>query len=190
MKRVSRAWPPGGLAGFASLLGLLTLPATLPAFELPKTAVSGGGVESAAGSFVLRGTVAEAGIVGAAEGGSYRLGEGFWPPVYFLVATDVPGPEPQGIQYANGLRQSFPNPFRNRATVAFTLAKPSFVRLSVYDVAGRLVTTLVDEPLLAGPHQVHWDGRDRSGRVAASGVYFYRLDIGSWRQSKRMLKLR
>ena len=71
-----------------------------------------------------------------------------------------------------------PNPFNPRTTIRFALQEASHVRLSVHDLAGRLVRSLVDGGLPAGPQQVNWDGRDAAGRAVSSGSYFARLESG------------
>ena len=53
-----------------------------------------------------------------------------------------------------------------------------------------LVTTLIDDNLGAGRFEQRWSGLDQSGRHVAAGVYFYRLNVGSWSQTKRIVKLR
>jgi len=76
------------------------------------------------------------------------------------------------------LNRNHPNPFNPATTISFTLAESGPVNLSVYNVAGRLVRTLVDADLEPGHHAAIWDGQDRSGRLAASGTYLYRLTTG------------
>ncbi len=76
--------------------------------------------------------------------------------------------------------QNYPNPFSSSTTIRYSLpsavsGRLTAVDLSVYDLAGRLVRTLVDGPQETGFYSVVWDGRDSSGRSVASGVYFYRL---------------
>lgn len=83
-----------------------------------------------------------------------------------------------------------PNPFNPSTTLAFDLAAAGPVRLAVYDAAGRLVATLLDEHRDAGRHRVVWDGRDRNGRMAAAGVYLYRLQSGSFMATRRMVLLK
>jgi flagellar hook assembly protein FlgD len=61
------------------------------------------------------------------------------------------------------------------------------VKLNVYDVRGNLVRTLLDETARAGRNEVPWDGRDASGRTAASGVYLYQLVTPEGNHSGRML---
>ncbi|HEY7727247.1 MAG TPA: T9SS type A sorting domain-containing protein [Candidatus Eisenbacteria bacterium] len=166
------------------------LPAAAPAQQLLRTAFSGGAPEGTDGTIQLRATVGEAGVVGRVADASFTLGEGFWSGFHRIVATDVPGAAAGGISWANGLQSGFPNPFRHRTTIAYTVGAPSPVRLAVFDVAGRRVSTLADGPHAPGPYRVDWDGRDRAGLRSASGVYFYRLEIGSWSDTKKILKLR
>ena len=64
---------------------------------------------------------------------------------------------------------------------------PGDVVLSVHDVAGRRVRTLLDEHLEDGMHHVNWNGRDTVGRQLASGVYFYRLEAGAYSETKKMV---
>lgn len=68
-----------------------------------------------------------------------------------------------------------PNPGRGPLRVPFALPRAARARLEVLDVGGRIVRTLVDEELGAGPHDAAWDGRDARGRDAGAGLYFYRL---------------
>jgi hypothetical protein len=173
-----------------SLLGAAAAHAAAAGIAMPRSALSSAAVDAAAGSFALRGTLGEAGPVGAAASGGFRLGQGFWAPVFFLNATDASPPAASGIQWADGLAQSFPNPFRDAATFAFTVARESRVTLQVYDVTGRRIATLVDDERAPGRHAVRWDGRDHTGRTVGTGVYFYRIRIGSWSDSKRLLRLR
>ncbi len=89
------------------------------------------------------------------------------------------------------LDQNRPNPFNPSTTISFTLPGECAVRLEVYDVSGRLVARLLDGKRLgAGAHNVEWNGRDASGRSAASGIYVYRLTAGRETISRKMVLLR
>lgn len=70
-----------------------------------------------------------------------------------------------------------PNPFNPATTIRFDLAAPGRARVDVYDAAGALVRTLIDETRAGGSHAIEWDGTDRAGRGVASGVYFARLRV-------------
>ncbi len=88
---------------------------------------------------------------------------------------------------AVALRQNVPNPFNPSTRIAFTLPGDGAVRLAVYDLRGRLVSTLIDAPTLpAGDHAVTWDGRADDGSVAAAGAYLYELRGPGVREVRRM----
>jgi len=81
---------------------------------------------------------------------------------------------------------NFPNPFNPSTSIAFELPRDMRVRLAVYDLRGGLVCSLIDEAQPAGRREVFWDGRDASGRAAASGVYLYWLRTEDGELSGRM----
>jgi hypothetical protein len=88
------------------------------------------------------------------------------------------------------LSQNYPNPFNPVTSIRFSLARTGHVDLSIYDVSGRKVKTLLDRKLGRGPHIVSWNGRNASGDRVASGVYFYRLDTSKKTISRKMILLR
>ena len=89
------------------------------------------------------------------------------------------------------LNQNYPNPFNPTTTIGFTLRERSHVTLRVYNVAGQLVRTLVDEVRASGvSHTVDWDGRDARGTSVASGVYFYRLVTKDATRTRKMVLLK
>ncbi len=83
-----------------------------------------------------------------------------------------------------------PSPCEGLATLSFTLDAPNHVRVAVYDVAGRLLATLIDAQLVAGPHETTWDGITTSGVPAASGVYFVRLSRGGSGATAKLVLVR
>jgi hypothetical protein len=107
-----------------------------------------------------------------------------------IVATAV---EP--IVAAGGpsfrLHPNAPNPFAAETTIRFEAPGATPVKLRVFDVAGRAVRTLVDGITPGGTaHRVRWDGRNDHGEAVAAGVYFYRLEVGDFRESRRLVRLR
>ena len=80
------------------------------------------------------------------------------------------------------LQQNFPNPFNPITTIRFSISSEEATMLKVYDVLGREVQTLVNEPLKAGNYSVRFDASRFS-----SGVYFYRLQTGNFVETKKML---
>jgi subtilisin family serine protease len=85
------------------------------------------------------------------------------------------------------LSQNLPNPFDGSTGIAYTLPTDSEVLLQVFNVAGRLVRTLVDAQQPAGHWNVAWDGADENGNPVGNGVYFYRLTTGGKTIEKRMV---
>lgn len=96
----------------------------------------------------------------------------------------------QGFPTGLVMHQNIPNPFNPSTKLSFEMAADGNVRLKVYDAAGRLVATLVDEHRGAGSHEVTWDGRDDAGRMSSAGVYMYRLEAGNFIETKRMVLIK
>ena len=88
------------------------------------------------------------------------------------------------------LFQNHPNPFNPSTSIKF--AVPNFlpVKLTIYGIDGRYISTLTDDDYIPGPHSVTWNGTDDQGRSVASGTYIYRLEAGEYVESKRMLLVR
>jgi hypothetical protein len=103
-------------------------------------------------------------------------------PVGIAVPPDVPT--------ASKLYDAVPNPFNPTVTICFDLSQSAWVRLTVFDARGRRMRALMAEERSAGRCEVKWDGTSDSGRRVSSGVYFYRLDAGSFRETKRMTLVR
>lgn len=91
------------------------------------------------------------------------------------------------------LLQNYPNPFNPTTSIAFTIpAKMAGekVTLKVYDLLGREVTTLFDGVATPGVHQVMWNGKNASGNLVTSGIYFYTIKAGSVVQTRKMVLMR
>lgn len=107
------------------------------------------------------------------------LGQGCGP---VAVGDETPGIAP----FAFRVEPAVPNPFNPRTAIRFTLPAAGRVTVAVYDVAGRLVRTLLDEDRPAGAHAAVWNGLDEGGRAASAGVYFYRVECGTDNRTGRM----
>ncbi len=83
-----------------------------------------------------------------------------------------------------------PNPFNSNTTVRFTLPRAMEVSVTVYDLMGREITTLVDGFLSAGSQEVQWDGHTADGAAVSSGVYLYRLSAPGYSETRRVTLLR
>jgi hypothetical protein len=106
------------------------------------------------------------------------------------IPTSSPGPEEPTLPSDYALQQNYPNPFNPETVIAYELPRASKVELSIFNVLGQQVVTLVDSERPAGAHQVVWDGRDAAGRRVASGLYLYRLVTDSFAETRKMLLVR
>ncbi len=105
--------------------------------------------------------------------------------------SDVTGDDEPSARFANRLEQNYPNPFNPVTTIEFSLKERGPVSIKIYDVSGRLVKTVLDEVRDAGHHtDVKWKGMNQRGAAVASGVYFYRMNTGSYTDMKKMVLLR
>jgi hypothetical protein len=100
------------------------------------------------------------------------------------------GPLDDEVPSAYKLSQNFPNPFNPTTTIKFDIRAKGHVSLKIYNVAGQLVKTMVDEVMDAGSYTKEWKGTNNLGAKVASGVYFYRLEAGEYENVKKMVLLR
>jgi hypothetical protein len=108
---------------------------------------------------------------------------------YINILEAITGVAPDLRPTGYALHPCYPNPFNPSTTISYDLPEPATVSLVVYDVAGRVVRTLVAaESVPAGHHEVLWNGRDESGRTAAAGGYICRLETGGYSET-RMISL-
>ena len=94
------------------------------------------------------------------------------------------------IPTTSGLSPNFPNPFNASTQIAYHLATPGPVRLTIYNTLGQPVRTLVNQFQPAGFYQVLWDARDQQGTTVSTGVYFTRLHYPGGVQTRRLLLLK
>ena len=88
------------------------------------------------------------------------------------------------------LAPSFPNPFASRTQLSYAVPRSGHVRLVVYDLQGRRITTVLDQAQTPGWRSVSWDGRDYRHREVASGTYFARLESGGDVQVRKIIVAR
>ncbi|OGC89807.1 MAG: hypothetical protein A2W25_02890 [candidate division Zixibacteria bacterium RBG_16_53_22] len=104
-----------------------------------------------------------------------------------VVGADEPATQ---IPAEFALMQNYPNPFNPETNIEFMLPKEQDVYLSVYNLLGQQVRTLVNARVEAGRHVAHWDGKNDNGTVVPSGVYFYRLYTPEFSQTNKMVMVR
>ena len=115
--------------------------------------------------------------------------------VYTYTVTDANGASAslslQTLPTVFSLADNFPNPFNPATTIQYALPQAADVELTVYNVVGQVVRTLVAEHQSAGRYAVEWDATNDSGHSLSSGMYFYRLQAGEeFLEVKKMLLLK
>ena len=145
-------------------------------------------VEIPLSRLTLTGLIEQIGLQGNLEGMFYtddwRLVSG-WEKATAVAAESVM-PSPGAVVLA----QNYPNPFNRETVIPFRLPFRSDVELSLFNAVGQRVVTLVNGYREAGVHRVRWDGRDSRGLPVASGLYLYRLQVGSGEEMRTLLLLR
>ena len=86
-----------------------------------------------------------------------------------------------------GLSANYPNPFNPSTVIDFSIATEGFVSLNVYDITGRMVSTLVEGNLSTGYHNVVWDGVDNNGMSVSAGIYIYALQTETSLITRKMV---
>ncbi|UCH85524.1 MAG: T9SS type A sorting domain-containing protein [Candidatus Latescibacterota bacterium] len=97
---------------------------------------------------------------------------------FSLTLCDIVGIEEQLPALSSELHPTYPNPFNPQTTIEYSLRESGRVSLRIYDIAGRLVRTLLSEEKTAGTYTTIWNGRDDNGAEVSSGVYFVRFEAG------------
>jgi hypothetical protein len=111
--------------------------------------------------------------------------------VLVWLGNNPPTPTPVGPAYRNTLSQNYPNPFNPTTTIDFTVKELAPVTVTIYNVRGQRVKTLVEGRFAPGvTHHLTWDGRNDAGEAVASGVYFYKLVTKGFAQTRKMVVLK
>lgn len=98
--------------------------------------------------------------------------------------------KPNAVVDKYNLNQCYPNPFNPATTINYSLPKAGYVKLTVYDIQGTEVATLVNENQNAGFYTYVWEALNSKGQELPSGMYLYQIQSGSFKQSRKMLLLR
>lgn len=145
---------------------------------------SGGG--SANATFSVQGTLGQPGI-DVGSNASYRLMSGICYDsngVMWLDVADDLGETPN-LPLSFNLEQNYPNPFNPTTIIRFSLPKECRAIMTLHNILGQTVAAVIDKELSAGEYEVHLNGEG-----LASGVYFYQLVAGEFRQTKKLILLK
>ena len=107
-----------------------------------------------------------------------------------VTVTVTSGKSEELLPKAFSLSQNYPNPFNPETVIRYTLPEDCQVELTIYNILGQKVKTLVHEYQRAGYKTVRWDSRDDEGDEVASGVYLYRIEANGYVEVKKMAVLK
>jgi len=131
-------------------------------------------------------------IFGLADGTTNIIVDGIPPAVltvkvHSVINVENPGPN---IPLFPILRQNYPNPFNSETTIEYEIANKMNVSIKIYNSRGQLITHLVNERQSAGRYKTKWDGVDKFGQYAPSGVYIYQIKAGDFISSRKLILLK
>ncbi|MGH1363740.1 MAG: T9SS type A sorting domain-containing protein [Calditrichia bacterium] len=146
---------------------------------LRNSVVGSGYTQSNDSSTLLRGTLGQTAVFTVSDSAT-TVAQGYW---YQISRDIVTGIEDQNLLPAEfELKQNYPNPFNPSTTILFSLPQAAEVQLTIYNVLGQEVGTLVDENLSAGTYEVRFEARG-----LAAGLYFYRIQADRFVETRKML---
>lgn len=108
----------------------------------------------------------------------------------FRLVYDAEQEHITGIPRTYQLFQNYPNPFNPQTMIKYDLPNPGHVNVTIYNILGQKVKTLVNEHQEAGHKWVNWDGKDDGGKEVASGIYFYKIKTAEFEKTKKMVLLK
>ena len=158
-----------------------------PHFRLTSSVISAAGAPTSSQNFFGNGSLGQSTPTGIAMDTGLALEAGFWYGWRRLMDPSEVPPVPALI---NRLLPNHPNPFNPRTTISFVVAEENLVALEVYNLRGLRLRTLVRDRRSAGLYEASWDGTDAAGQPLPSGVYFFRLQIGDFRATNKMMLLK
>lgn len=122
--------------------------------------------------------------------GSVEFAPRFNRPIVLQIPQAVEIGDNGNLPTNYSLAQNYPNPFNPETNFDFALPRASNVELTIFNVLGQKVVTLIDQKMDAGTYRETWNGTSESGAPVASGIYFYRLTAGDFVTTKKMMMLK
>ncbi len=157
-------------------------------YRLLSSVMGAGGADGESQSYQTKGTLGQPTPIGiGSTGGATTLHAGFWG-VYIALGHGQDVHMPQLL--TNRLMHHSPNPFGARTTIQYMVAAESPVALTVFNVNGERVRSLVQETQGPGIYTANWNGKDDAGRTVAAGVYFCRVRIADYESVKKMMMIK
>ena len=152
-------------------------------YVMRSSVMNSSGRKIASANFKVLNCVGQSTPIGIDSSSNCNLYAGF---IYTTLISPLPGISDEykiDIPKIFALYQNFPNPFARSTIIRYALPVESSVRLNIYDVVGRKIITLVDKKEKPGYKSVVWE----TNHKIAGGIYFYRLEIGDFLKTRKML---
>ena len=88
------------------------------------------------------------------------------------------------------LAQNYPNPFNPETSIRFRVPQKTHLTLTIFNILGQKIRTLLDRQIDGGSHTIRWNGKDDKGLPVSSGIYLYRIETESFSQVRKMSLIR
>ncbi|MCK4358954.1 MAG: T9SS type A sorting domain-containing protein [Candidatus Cloacimonetes bacterium] len=120
----------------------------------------------------------------------YENPSGESPPSNIVMCNFWISVEDYFVDTSTRLLGNYPNPFNNTTSINFSLKRNSYVTLSIYNVKGKFVKTILDDQKHAGNYNIIWDGKDNFGTSISSGIYYYKMETDNYYEIKKCILLK
>ena len=100
------------------------------------------------------------------------------------------GVDNDGLPTSYNIHQNYPNPFNPVTTLRYDLPEDALVNITIYDMMGRKVSTLVSSQQSAGYKSVQWNATNDAGSIVSAGLYLYTIQAGNFKKTKKMVLLK
>jgi len=156
-------------------------------YRLQSSVMGSAGSPGASGAKRSNGTLAQSTPIGVGSSSGKTVYAGFWSRPWVLASILELEDD---LTFANRIHQNFPNPFTHATTIAYSVKTESRVEITVFNINGQRVKTLVSESASPGRYFTTWDGGTEAGGKASPGVYFCRMTVADYRAARKMLFLK
>jgi hypothetical protein len=109
---------------------------------------------------------------------------------YFTFSTTQLGVDHMHLPQEYSLKQNYPNPFNPSTTIEYHIAKSEFVSISIFDLAGNRIKSILNLHVDSGLGYAMWDGKNELGQNVSGGIYLYRIDTPSFSSTRKMILLK
>ena len=122
--------------------------------------------------------------------GINEAGEGLWSSTLTFTTILLEKDQESFLPKKFALNQNYPNPFNPVTTLQYDLPEDGLVKITVYDMLGNVINELVNEVQNSGYKSIQWNATNNQGQPVSAGVYLYSIEVGDFRQTKKMILLK